>query len=87
MLKKLGELQQIKNYDTLTKENLIYALLRSQNNNEDNCIKNITSNTSNLELDNEIKYIINNINQLLTKLGNILTNNKTKEITTILYDS
>ena len=41
VLKKLGELQKIKNYDTLSKENLIYALLRSQNPNEDNYINYI----------------------------------------------
>ena len=36
ILKELGNLQQIRNYDMLTKEDLIYALLRSQNPNEDN---------------------------------------------------
>ena len=87
MLKKLGELQRIKNYDTLTKENLIYALLRSQNPNEDNYIKHITSNINTTELDNEIRYTINDIKQLVTRLGDILTNKKRKEITKELYES
>ena len=51
VLNKLGELQQIKNYGTLSKENLIYALLRSQNSNEDNYINHVTNNINTTEPD------------------------------------
>ena len=87
VLKKLGELQRIKNYNTLSKENLIYALLRSQNPNEDNYINHITSNINTRELDNELRYKINDIKQLVIRLGGILTNKKRKEITRELYES
>ena len=85
--KKLGELQKIKNYDTLSKENLIYVLLRSQNPNEDNYINYITTNISTSELDNEIRAKINDIKQLVTRLGDILTNKNRKVITKELYES
>ena len=90
VLKKLGELQRIKNYNTLSKENLIYALLRSQNPNEDNYINYITSNINNInttELNNEIRYKINDIKQLVTRLGSTLTSKRRKEITKELYES
>ena len=87
MLKKLGELQRIKNYDTLSKENLIYALLRSQNPNEDNYINYIISNTNNTGLDNEIRAIINDTKQIVPKLGGMLTDKKRNAITKKLYES
>ena len=40
-LKELGEPQRIKSYNTLSKEDLIYVLLRSKISNEDNYISNI----------------------------------------------
>ena len=81
MLKKLGELQRIKNYDTLSKENLIYALLRSQNPNEDNYINYIINNINATELDDEIRAKINDIKQIVARLGGILTNEKRNEST------
>ena len=87
MLKKLGELQRIKNYDTLATEDLMYALLRSQNPNEDNYVNHITSNINTTELDNEIRAKINDIKQIVTRLGDILTNKKRKEITKELHES
>ena len=81
VLKKLGELQRIKNYDTLSKENLIYALLRSQNPNEDNYIDYIINNINTTEFDDEIRAKINDIKQIVPRLGDILTNKKRKEIT------
>ena len=73
-LKKLGELQQIKNYNTLPREELIYALLRSQNPNEDNYIPHITENIDLDNIDNEIRPKINDIRQTVTRLGNLLSN-------------
>ena len=55
----------------LTKEDLIYALLRSQNPNEDNYISRITSVLDTSTLDNEIKAQIDDIMQLVTTLGNL----------------
>ena len=71
VLKELENLQQIRNYDMLTKEDLIYALLRSQNPNEDNYIFRITSVLDTSTLDNEIKAQIDDIMQLVTTLGNL----------------
>ena len=87
MLKKLGEIQRIKNYDTLSKENLIYAPLKSQNPNEDNYINHITSDINTTELDNEIRAKINDTKQIVTRLGGILTNKNRKKITKELYES
>ena len=42
VLKELGELQQNRNYSLLSKEDLIYVLLRSSNANEDNYISRVT---------------------------------------------
>ena len=73
VLKKLAKLQQIKNYNTLSKENLMYALLRSQNPNEDNYIKHITNDINITELDNEIRAKINDIKVIGMRLDNVLT--------------
>ena len=73
VLKKLAKLQQIKNYNTLSKGNLMYALLRSQNPNEDNYIKHITNDINITELDNEIRAKINDIKVIGTRLDNVLT--------------
>ena len=86
-LKKLGELQRIKNYDTLSKEDLIYALLRSENPNEDRYIAIITNNIDATILDNEIRAKINDIKETITRLGSILTNNEINKITKELYES
>ena len=86
-LKKLGELQQIKNYDTISREDLIYALLRSKNPNEHNYITHITNNIDTNNIDNEIRGKINDIRQSVTNLGNLLSNKERKEITKELYES
>ena len=72
-LKKLGELQRIKNYNTLSKEDLIYTLLRSKNPNEDNYPTHITNNIDTSELDNEIRAKIKDIRETVTRLGGVLT--------------
>ena len=86
VLKELGNLQQIRNYDMLTKEDLIYALLRSQNRNEDNYFSRITSVLDTSTLDNEINAQIDDIMQLVTRLGNLLTNKERSKITKELND-
>ena len=51
----------------------MYALLRSQNPNEDNYIKHITNDINITELDNEIRAKINDIKVIGTRLDNVLT--------------
>ena len=85
--KKVGELQRIKNYNTLSKEDLIYALLRSENPNEDRYIASITTNIDATILDSEIRAKINDIKETITRLGSVLTNNEINKITKELYES
>ena len=67
-LKKTARLRKIKNYGDLSKEDLIYTLLRSEKNYlEDNYMKYINNDT-----DDKIKTKINNIRLTLPTLGNIV---------------
>ena len=86
VLKELGELQQIRNYDILSKEEMIYALLRSRNANEDDYIFSITTDFDKSTLDNEIKATINKIKQLVTRLGNLLTSKERNKIKKELHE-
>ena len=86
VLKELGELQQIRNYDLLSKEEMIYALLRSRNANEDDYIFSITTDFDKSTLDNEIKATIDKIKQLVTRLGNLLTSKDRNKIKKELHE-
>ena len=67
-LKKTARLRKIKNYGNLSKEDLIYTLLRSEKNYlEGNYMKYINNDT-----DDKIKAKINNIRLTLATLGNIV---------------
>ena len=80
-LKKIAKLRRIKNYDNLSKEDLIYTLLRSESDLvESNYEKYINNNTN-----DEIKSKINNIRIILARLGNI-TKNVRKKIKNDLYE-
>ena len=81
ILKELSELQQVRGFDKISKEDLIYSLLRSKNPNEDKYIKLLTSTFDKSKLDNEIKEEINNINKVVSRLGNLLTNKERNKIT------
>ena len=71
-------MKRLKNYDNLTKENLIFSLLKSESNPlERNYIKYFNNSTS-----DEIKCKINDI----SRLGNILTKNDRKKIKKDLYE-
>ena len=71
---KLAKLRRIKNYDRLTKEDLIYILLRSEKSlQENNYEKYITINT-----DNEINKPINNVRILVSQLRNTITKKQRK---------
>ena len=66
----------IKNNDNLTKEDLIFSLLKSESNPaERNYIKYFNNNTN-----DEIKSKINNIRTILSRLGKIITKNNRKKI-------
>ena len=85
-LKELGKLQQVRNYDSLSKEDLIYVLLRSKNPNEDNYIKSITTNHDTSSLNKEIKAKIKDVRQLIILLSDILSRKEKNKIIKELYD-
>ena len=87
VLKELGKLQQIRNYDSQSNKDLIYALLRSKNPNEDKYIATVTSNLDISTLDNETKEQIDDIKQLVVRLGNLITNKERTKITEKLHDT
>ena len=86
-IKKLRELQRIKNYNVLSKEDLIYLLLRSKNPNEGNYIFNIINRVDTSDLDNEIRAMINYIRETVTRLGSIITYRERNKITKELNET
>ena len=81
-LKKTAVLWRIKNYDKLSREDLIYTLLRSEINlMESNYEKYITNNTN-----DEIKSKTNYIRILLGRLQNIITKDDRNKIRKNLYE-
>ena len=81
-LQGIAKLRRIKNYDNLTKEDLIFSLLKSESSPaERNYIKYFNNNTN-----DEIKSKINYIRIILSRLGNIITKNERKKIKKDLYE-
>ena len=81
-LKKIAILRRIKNYNNLSKEDLIYTILRSESSPaENNYIKCINDNAN-----DKIKAKINNIRITLSRLGNIVTKNDRDKIRKELYE-
>ena len=81
-LQEIAKLRGIKNYDNLTKEDLIFSLLKSESSPaERNYIKYFNNNTN-----DEIKSKINYIRIILSRLGNIITKNERKKIKKDLYE-
>ena len=75
-LKEIAGLRRIKNYDNLTKEDLIFSLLKSESNlAERNYVKYYNNST-----DDEIKSKIIDIRKVLSRLRNIVTKNDRKKI-------
>ena len=71
----IAKLRGIKNYDNLTKEDLIFSLLKSESSPaERNFMKYFNNNTN-----DEIKGKIN-IRIILSRLGNTITKNERKKI-------
>ena len=74
-------MRRIKNYDNLTKEDLIISLLKSESNPvERNYMKYFNNSTSDDTYDDKIKDKINDIRMILSRLGNILIKNDRKKI-------
>ena len=73
-LQGIAKLRGIKNYDNLTKEDLIFSLLKSESNPaERNYIKYF--NNTNDEIKNKINYI-----RIILRSGNIITKKERKKI-------
>ena len=86
-LRGIARLRRIKNYDNLTKEDLIISLLKSESNPvERNYMKYFNNSTSDDTYDDKIKSKINDIRIILSRLGNIVTKNDRKKIKKELYE-
>ena len=64
-----------------------YALLRLKNPNEDKQIATLNLNRDTSTLDNEIKEQIDDIKQLVVRLGNLLANKEGTKITKKIHDT
>ena len=80
-LKDLPKLRRIKNFRELTKDDLIYTLLRSEEVPQENNYLKYINNTRNSDLRDRI----NHARMMTTKLGDILTNKEGHEIRKELY--
>ena len=76
----IAKLRGIKNYDNLTKEDLIFSLLKSESNPVEHSYMKYFNNNTN----DEIKDKINYIRIILNRLGNIITKNERKKIKIIM---
>ena len=89
-LKEIARLRRIKNIEKLTKEDLIIALLKSENSTaEHNFEKNFNNNDANANddtYDDRIRAKIRDNKIIFNRLGNIVTNKDRKKITKKLYD-
>ena len=75
-LEETAKLRGIKNYNNLTKEDLIFSLLKWESNPvERNYMKYFNNSTN-----DEIKSKINDIRLILSRLGNIITKNDREKI-------
>ena len=75
-LKEIVRLRRIRNYDNLTKEDLIFSLLKSESNPAESNYTRYFNNSTN----DEIKSKINDIKLVLSRLGNIVTKNDRQKI-------
>ena len=87
-LRGIARLRRIKNYDSLTKEDLIISLLKLESSPvERNYMKYFNNNsTSDDTYDDKVKGNINDIRIILSRLGNIATKNDRKKIKKELYE-
>ena len=84
-LKEIGRLKRINNRYKLRKEGLIISLLKSESSNaECNYIKHFNNNTD--DGIDKVRGKIRDIKMILSRLGNIVTNQDRKKITKELYE-
>ena len=81
-LRRIARFRRIRNYDNLTKEDLIISLLKSESNPAERNYMKYFNNSTN----DEIKSKINDIRLILSRLGNIVTKNDRKKIKKELYE-
>ena len=81
-LQEIAKLRGIKNYDNLTKEDLIFSLLKSESNPAERNYMKYFNNSTN----DEIKSKINDIRLILSRLGNIRTKNDREKIKKDIYE-
>ena len=82
-LRGIAILRGFKNLDDLTKEDLIFRLLKSESNPIERSYRKYFNNSTS---DDEIKSKINDIRLILSWLGNIVTKKYRKEIKKELYE-
>ena len=75
-LQEIARLRRIKNYDNLTREDLIFSLLKSESNLAERNYMEYFNNSTN----DEIKSKINDIRLILSRFRNIVTKNDRKKI-------
>ena len=89
-LKVIARLRRIKNIHKLTKEDLVLTLLKSESSAlERNYMKqfnNYTDDDDNDTYDGKIRGKISDINMILSRLGNTITNNDRKKIKKEIYE-
>ena len=78
----IARLRRIKNREKLTKEDLVLTLLKSESSAlERNYMKHLNKNIDdNDTYDHKIRGKISDINMILNRLGNTITNNDKKKI-------
>ena len=80
-------MRRIKNYDNLTKEDLIISLLKLESNPlERNYMRYFNNSASDNTNDDKIKGKINDIRIIPYRLGNIVSKNDRKKIKEEIYD-
>ena len=80
-LRGIAGLRRIKNYDNLTKKDLIFSLLKSESNPVEHNYMEYFNNSTNDEIKSKI-----NIRLILSRLENIVTKNDRKKIKKELYE-
>ena len=78
--------RRIKNWEKLTTEDLIISFLKSEISAlENNFMKHFNMNTNDDTYDDKIRGKISDIRMILSRLGSIITNKDSKNITKELY--
>ena len=79
-------MKRIKKYDNLTKEDIVFSLLKSESNPaERSYVKYFNNSTSDDTYDDKIISKINDIRLILTRFGNTVTKKDRKKIKKELY--